>query len=80
MSVVFTSMESFLDSLALPSEILADVKAKLDDESVTLNQLRTVITDEDLEELGFSESVRSAIRNGVNKQQELAAQVTFVSL
>ncbi len=69
-------MDQFLASLSLPSgEVLADTKAKLDAESVTLNLLLTVITDEELGEIGISENVRIAIRNGVNKHQALAAQV-----
>jgi hypothetical protein len=69
-------MDAFLCSLHLPSqEILINTKAKLDEESVTLNQLLTVITDEELEEIGISEIVRVAIRSGINKQQALAAQV-----
>ncbi len=68
-------MEVFLSSLDLPREILADTKAKLDDESVTLDQLLTVITDEELGEIGISERARAAIRTGISKQQALAAQV-----
>ena len=65
-------MDDFLDTLSLASdEILADTKAKLNDEYVALDQLLTVITDEDLEEIGISEIARHAIRIGVEKHRAL---------
>ncbi len=64
-------MDNFLSALSLASDDLTDAKAKLIFESVSLDQLLTVVTDEDLEEIGISESARLAIRIGVEKQRAL---------
>ena len=63
-------MNEFLDSLSLPSNIVKDTKDKLESESVTFEQLMTVITDEDLEEIGVAQQVRLAINKGIQKHRE----------
>jgi predicted DNA-binding ribbon-helix-helix protein len=58
-------MDEFLRSLSLPSNIVKDTKDILEREAVSFEQLLNQVTDEELAEIGVSQSARNAIEQGI---------------
>jgi hypothetical protein len=57
------SLENFFHDFDLPKDAVEEARKILDAEHVTYNQLLTIITDSDLEEVGIAEESRKAILN-----------------
>ena len=57
------SFGSFFGALDLPKDVADQAQIALKSEHVTFQQLLTMITDEDLEEIGIGEEARKAILN-----------------
>ena len=64
------TLNEFLATLSLPRDLLEDTISKLHAEGVSLTQLISDITDEELEEIGIEEVPRIAIKQGIIKHKE----------